>query len=80
MVIGQTTMSIYIIWKDGADAEEPEDVGFILEAVEVLCNLQSLTLGFNMLFGLIYDLNLNYLEELKCTFKVFQKTLMELDR
>ncbi|KAF7641200.1 hypothetical protein LDENG_00289510 [Lucifuga dentata] len=78
MIIGQTTMSICIIWKD-ADVEEPEDVGFILEAVEVLCNLQSLTLGFNMLFGLIYGLNLNYPEELKCTFKVFQNTLMELD-
>ncbi|KAF7665209.1 hypothetical protein LDENG_00148800 [Lucifuga dentata] len=78
MVIGQTTIGIYIILKDGADTEELEDVGFILEDVEVLCNLQSHP-WFIMLFGMIYGLNLNYPEELKCTFKVFEKILMELD-
>ncbi len=73
-------MGIYVIRAEGAGtADEPTDVGVVLEGVEVLPNLKNVTLGCVMLFGLIYALNLNYLKDLKCTFEVFQKLLMELD-
>lgn len=42
----QTTMGIYIIRVEGAGpVDEPADVGVVLEAVEVLKDLQSVTLG-----------------------------------
>ncbi len=74
MGIAQTTMGIYVIRVDGADPGDDmyADVGVVLEGVEALQNLQSVTLGCVMLFGLIYALNLS-------TFEVFQKILMELD-
>lgn len=79
-LIAQTTMGIYVIWAEGAGPEEePSDVGVVLEGVEVLQNLPSVTLGCVMLFGLIDALNLNYPKDLKCTFEAFQKILMELD-
>ncbi|XP_039544877.1 uncharacterized protein LOC120491248 [Pimephales promelas] len=79
-LIAQTTMGIYVIRAEGAGPEEePSDVGVVLEGVEVLQNLPSITFGCVMLFGLIYALNLNYPKDLKCTFEAFQKILMELD-
>ncbi|XP_052427891.1 uncharacterized protein LOC128021448 isoform X2 [Carassius gibelio] len=79
-LIAQTTMGIYVIRAEGTGPEEePSDVGVVLEGVEVLQNLPSVTLGCVMLFGLIYALNLNYPKDLKCTFEAFQKILMELD-
>ncbi|XP_071403280.1 uncharacterized protein [Centroberyx affinis] len=79
--IVQTTMGIYVTRVEGAGpGDEPfADVGVVLEGVEVLHNLQSVTLGCVMLFGLIYALNLSYPKDVKCTFEVFQKILMELD-
>ena len=79
--IEQTTMGIYVIRAEGAGpGDEPfADVGIVLEGVEVLQNLKSVTLGCVMLLGLIYALNLSYPKDLKCTFEVFQKVLMELD-
>ncbi len=78
--IAQTTMGIYVIRAEGAGpGDEPTDVGVVLEGMEVLPNLKNVTLGCVMLFGLIYALNLNYPKDLKCTFEVFQKVLMELD-
>ncbi|XP_052423647.1 uncharacterized protein LOC127966582 [Carassius gibelio] len=72
-LIAQTTMDIYVIRAEGAGPEEePSDV-VVLEGVEVLQNLPSVTLGCVMLFGLIYA------KDLKCTFEAFQKILMELD-
>ncbi len=78
--IAQTTMGIYVIRAECAGpGDEPTDVGVVLEGVEVLPNLKNVTLGCVTLFGLIYALNLNYPKDLKCTFEVFQKVLMELD-
>ncbi|XP_071341699.1 uncharacterized protein [Trachinotus anak] len=79
--IAQTTMGIYVIRVDGADPgdEMYADVGVVLKGVEFLQNLQCVTLRCVMIFGLIYALNLSYPKDLTCTFKVFQKILMELD-
>ncbi|XP_058500363.1 uncharacterized protein LOC131469446 [Solea solea] len=78
--IAQTTMGLYVIQKEGADEEgKPEDVGVVIEGVELLCNLGSVSFGCAMLFGLIYTLNLSYPQELKFTFEFFQKVLMNLD-
>lgn len=59
--------------------EEPEDVGVVIEGVKVLNNLASVTMGFIMLFGLIYALDLALPENLKYTFEFFQKVIMNLD-
>lgn len=69
-----------MIRKEGAVAEEePEDVGVVIEGVQLLQNLKSVTFGLVMLFGLIYALNLSYPQSLKFTFEFFQKVLMNLD-
>ena len=48
--------------------------------VDILpCKLVSISFGCAMLFGLIYTLNLTYPQELKFTFEIFQKVLMNLD-
>lgn len=61
-------MGLYVISKDGADAvDKPEDVGIVIEGVELLRNLQSVSFGCAMLFSLIYTLNLSYLQKLKFT-------------
>ena len=55
------------------------DVGVVLEGLEVLHNLESVSHACVMLFGLIYGLNLNYPRNLKHTFEAYQKILMNLD-
>lgn len=73
-------MGIYVICHEGAQEEdEPEEVGVVIEGVELLSNLRSISFAFTMLFGLIYTLNLSYPQELKHTFEFFQKVLMTLD-
>lgn len=73
-------MGLYVIQKEGFDDEDkPSDVGVVIEGVELLSNLQSISFGCAMLFGLIYALNLSYPQELKFTFEFFQKVLMNMD-
>lgn len=73
-------MGLYVIHNEGADEEDkPEDVGVVVEGVELLCKLGSISFGCAVLFGLIYTLNLSYPQELKFTFEFFQKVLMNLD-
>ncbi|KAM7405402.1 hypothetical protein PAMP_012667 [Pampus punctatissimus] len=78
--IAQTTMGIYVVRREGADdVEEPETVGVVIEGMELLTELRSICYGCVMLFGLIYNLNLNYPQELKYAFEFIQKVLMNLD-
>lgn len=66
MEITQTTMGLYEIRKEGADEEEvPQDVGVVIEGVELLHDLRNISCGCAMLFGLIYTLNLSYPHEPK---------------
>uniref|UniRef100_A0A8P4GG64 Uncharacterized protein n=1 Tax=Dicentrarchus labrax TaxID=13489 RepID=A0A8P4GG64_DICLA len=70
-------MGIYTIRRDGH--EEPEDVGVVIEGIKVLNNVGSVIMGFIMLFGLIYALDLAFPQNLKYTFEFFQKIIMNLD-
>uniref|UniRef100_A0A4W5QY34 Uncharacterized protein n=1 Tax=Hucho hucho TaxID=62062 RepID=A0A4W5QY34_9TELE len=69
----QTVMGVYVIQKEGA--EPGDDVGVLIEGVEVLSGLGNIAMACALLFGLIYCLNLSYPPELK----VLQKILLNLD-
>ncbi|KAJ8347978.1 hypothetical protein SKAU_G00265670 [Synaphobranchus kaupii] len=79
--ISEMTLGIYTVRMqgDGPGDGRFADVGVVLEGVEVLHNLQSISHACVMLYGLIYAHNLSYPKSLKYTFEVFQKILMELD-
>ena len=70
-------MGIYAAGKN--EYGEPEDVGVVIEGVNVLNNIGSVILGFIMLFGLIYALDLSYPDKFKYTFEFIQKIIMNLD-
>lgn len=73
-------MGVYVIQKEGAEPEDdPEDVGVVIEGVEANTDLGNIAQACALLFGLIYCLNLSYPPELKCTFEVLQKILLNLD-
>ncbi|XP_073712878.1 uncharacterized protein [Misgurnus anguillicaudatus] len=66
----QTVMGVYVIQKEGAEPEDkPEDIGVLIEGVEVLRELGNIMDACALLFGLIYCLNLSYPADLKCTFE-----------
>ncbi len=68
-------MGIYILkFRDRSD-----DIGIILEGQNILQGLDNFALATAMLFGLMYALNLNYPPEMKSTFEVLQKIVMELE-
>lgn len=76
----QIVIGIYVIKHPGADADQlPEDVGIIVEGVQVLEGLKDVASACALLFGIIYDLNLSYPTDLRYTFEFIQKILMELD-
>lgn len=78
--MAQTVMGIYVVKHPGAKAEvDPEDVGVILEGVQVLQELKDVPNACALLFGLIYVLNLSYPSNLRYTFEFIQKIIMELD-
>lgn len=70
--IAITVMGIYMIRRDG-------DVGVVIEGIKVLSNVGSVIMGFIMLYGLIYALDLSFPDNLKYTFEFFQKVIMNLD-
>ena len=66
--------------REGAEpGDELEDVGILIEGEEVISDLGNIGMAFVLLFGLIYCLNLTYPADLKCTFEVVQKILLNLD-
>lgn len=76
----KTVLGVYVIQKEGAGpGEDPEDIGVLIEGVEVLGQLRSVAGACALLFGLIYCLNLSYPPELKCTYEVLQKIFINLD-
>ncbi len=78
--IKKTVLGVYVVKHEFPDAtEDPEDIGIVLEGVEVLSGLGNVALATAMLLGLIYSLNLTYPQELRYTFEVLQKIILELD-
>uniref|UniRef100_A0A3Q4MBN5 Uncharacterized protein n=1 Tax=Neolamprologus brichardi TaxID=32507 RepID=A0A3Q4MBN5_NEOBR len=78
--IAETVFGICVIRSEGAEpGDDPQDVMIVLEGVEVMGELGSVAFAVAMLLGLVYSLNLSYPPELRYTFEVLQKILMELD-
>lgn len=78
--MAEMTMGIYTVRAEGDGPDGRfADVGIVLEGVEVLRNLNSISHACVMLYGLIYALNLSYPKSLKHTFELYQKILMDLD-
>ncbi|KAL7857968.1 hypothetical protein AOLI_G00180700 [Acnodon oligacanthus] len=76
----QTILGIFAIKKEGVEpTNELEDVGIIIEGVKVLYDLGNVANAVCVLFGLMYVLDLSYPTNLKYTFEVLQKLVMELD-
>ncbi|KAL6474683.1 hypothetical protein MHYP_G00157230 [Metynnis hypsauchen] len=75
--IEETTLGIYVFKQ--RDASQEPDIGIVLEGQVVLQELDNVALATAMLFGLMYALNLNYPPDLKYTFEVLQKVVMELE-
>lgn len=65
--------------EDAYASDSLEDVGIIVEGIAVLQDLQQVSTGCALLFGLIYCLDLNYPKQLRYTFEFIQKVIMELD-
>lgn len=76
----QTVLGIFAIKIEGAEPTDGlADVGMIIEGVEVLHDLDNIANAVAILFGLMYSLDLSYPTNLKYTFEVLQKLVMELD-
>ncbi|KPP59613.1 hypothetical protein Z043_122451 [Scleropages formosus] len=76
--IEEIMVGIYVVKQRDA-TNKPEDNGVVLEGQMVVHDLDNVALPVAMLFGLMYALNLSYLPELKYSFKVLKKIVMELD-
>lgn len=77
----QTILGIFSIKREGAQPTDAlEDVGIIIEGVEVFHDLNNIANAVAILFGLMFSLDLSYPSKLKYTFEVLQKVLMGLDR
>uniref|UniRef100_A0A3B3RSE1 Uncharacterized protein n=2 Tax=Paramormyrops kingsleyae TaxID=1676925 RepID=A0A3B3RSE1_9TELE len=70
--------SLMTILVHGNGDEEP-DVSIVLEGSKVLTKCQNTAKACALLMGLIYALNLQYPSNLKYTFEVFQKLILDLD-
>ncbi|XP_068999603.1 uncharacterized protein [Embiotoca jacksoni] len=72
-------MAVFVIREEEDPLQPPQDIGIVIEGVEVLNQLPSVAHACAMLFGLIYALNLSYPSELKYTFDALQKIFMEIE-
>ncbi len=61
-----------------AQSKNIMDVAIILEERIVLRELRDVPNGFAVLIGLLYCLNIDYPKELKYTFEVIQKVIMDI--
>ena len=78
--MAETVFGIYVIRQEGANPDDyPEDVGIILEGVEVLSGLRDVPFAMAMFLGLVHALNLSYPPDLKYTFEALQKLIMEME-
>ncbi|XP_049335031.1 uncharacterized protein LOC125802141 isoform X2 [Astyanax mexicanus] len=76
----QTVLGVFAVKKEGAEpTDDLEDVGIVIKGVEVLRTLGNIANAVAILFGLMYSLDLSYPTNLKYTFEVLQKVVMELD-
>ncbi|KAJ8369572.1 hypothetical protein SKAU_G00096000 [Synaphobranchus kaupii] len=77
----QLTMAVFVIRKEGEGLQwPPEDIGIVIEGVEVLHELTSVASACALLLGLIYTLILAYPKPLHFTFEVLQKIIMQLEQ
>ena len=67
------------VYNHKAALSTDDNIGVVLEGVKVLENLDNVPLAVVMLFGLLYCLNISYPANLRYTFEVLQKIVMELD-
>uniref|UniRef100_A0A8P4K4J7 Uncharacterized protein n=1 Tax=Dicentrarchus labrax TaxID=13489 RepID=A0A8P4K4J7_DICLA len=75
--IEKTTVGIYITRE--TPGNDFSDVGIIIEGVVVLQDLDNVAVATALLFGLFYSLNMRYPSQLRYTFEVIPKVVMELD-
>lgn len=72
--LAETVFGIFVIRHEGAELiGQPEDVGIVMN------ELGDIPFAVAMLLGLVYALNLCYLQELRYTLEVLQKIIMDLD-
>lgn len=74
----RTIMAVFVFRENSSLLQQPQDVGIVIDGVEVLNELPSLAAGVAMLFGLCYALNMEYPQGFRFTFEALQKILMEL--
>nr|XP_033959699.1 uncharacterized protein LOC117461840 isoform X3 [Pseudochaenichthys georgianus] len=78
--VDEMVLGIFAIKKEGAEPTDSlADVEIVIEGVEVQNDLQNIANALAILFGLTYALDLSYPKNLRCSFEVLQKILMEME-
>lgn len=77
--LANITMTVFVIREEEDSLQPPNELGIVIEGVEVLNRLPSVAHACAMLFGLTYVLNLSYPGELKHTFDALQKLFMDIE-
>ncbi|XP_071316049.1 uncharacterized protein [Trachinotus anak] len=76
----KTTMSIYVINKEGGENGHYDDIGIFVDGVIILDNIGGAVQACAVILGVIYALNLAYPKELRYySFKFIQKVLLRMD-